>query len=83
MKSKASTPAPGRPVRGSRTGRPIMAALRARDPNAARAAMRSHLRSVVDDLLEATELEALERARSEMDARRARVTDRLRFGVAN
>lgn len=27
MKSKASMPAPGRPVRGSRTGRPVMALL--------------------------------------------------------
>ncbi|HEX8302796.1 FadR/GntR family transcriptional regulator [Sphingomonas sp.] len=60
--------------------RPILAALRARDPNAARAAMRSHLRGVVDDLLEATELEAMERTRGELDARRDSVAKRLRIG---
>ncbi|NIJ20041.1 GntR family transcriptional repressor for pyruvate dehydrogenase complex [Sphingomonas naasensis] len=60
--------------------RPIVAALRARDPHAARSAMRKHLRGVVDDLLEATELEALERTRSEIDARRDSVARRLKIG---
>ena len=44
--------------------------------------MRRHLRGVVDDLLEATELEAMERARSEIDARRNSVAQRLRIGSA-
>ena len=59
---------------------PILEALKARDPNTARNAMRVHLRRVVDDLLEATETETLERARSEVNARRHRVTRRLTLG---
>ena len=62
--------------------RPILAALKARDPQGARNAMRRHLRGVVDDLLEATELEAMERARSEIDARRDNVARRLKIGSA-
>jgi DNA-binding FadR family transcriptional regulator len=62
--------------------RPILDALKAHDPHAARAAMRRHLRGVVDDLLEATELEAIERARNENDARRDKVAQRLRIGSA-
>jgi len=62
--------------------RPIVAALRAHDPHAARSAMRRHLRGVVDDLLEATELEVMERARSELDARRDSVARRLKIGSA-
>lgn len=62
--------------------RPIVAALKARDPHAARSAMRKHLRGVVDDLLEATELEAMERTRSELDARRDSVARRLKIGSA-
>ena len=62
--------------------RPIVTALRARDPHAARSAMRRHLRGVVDDLLEATELEVMERARSELDARRDSVARRLKIGSA-
>lgn len=62
--------------------RPIVAALKARDPHAARSAMRKHLRGVVDDLLEATELEALERTRSELDAKRDSVARRLKIGSA-
>lgn len=62
--------------------RPIVAALRARDPHAARSAMRRHLRGVVDDLLEATELEAMERTRGELDARRDSVARRLEIGSA-
>lgn len=60
--------------------RSIVEALRAHDPNAARNAMRAHLQGVVDDLLEATDLETMERARSEVDARRSDVARRLRIG---
>lgn len=60
--------------------RPIVAALKAGDSHAARVAMRRHLRGVVDDLLEATELEAMERARNEIDTRRDDVTRRLKVG---
>jgi DNA-binding FadR family transcriptional regulator len=62
--------------------RPVLDALKARDPNAARAAMRRHLRGVVDDLLAATELEVMERARNELDARRDSVARRLKIGSA-
>lgn len=62
--------------------RPIVTALKARDPHAARSAMRKHLRGVVDDLLEATELEAMERTRSELDAQRDAVARRLKIGSA-
>lgn len=62
--------------------RPIVEALRARDPHAARNMMRKHLRGVVDDLLEATELEVMERARSELSAQRDSVARRLRIGSA-
>jgi GntR family transcriptional regulator, hexuronate regulon transcriptional repressor len=48
----------------------LLDALRARDPQAARKAMREHLERVIDGLLVATEMEALERARSEMAAKR-------------
>lgn len=57
--------------------RPIAEALHARDPHAARAAMRLHLRRVVEDLLATTEVEALERTRDEIDARRDKVARRL------
>ena len=62
--------------------RPILDSLKARDPHAARNAMRLHLRGVVDDLLAATELEAMERARSEIAARRNSVAPRLKIGSA-
>jgi GntR family transcriptional regulator, hexuronate regulon transcriptional repressor len=48
----------------------ILEALRNRDSKAARKAMRDHLERVITGLLKATELEALERARSEHEARR-------------
>lgn len=57
--------------------RPIAEALHARDPHAARAAMRQHLRRVVDDLLATTELEAFERTRDEIGAQRDKVARRL------
>ncbi len=50
--------------------RSILAALRARDPDLARKAMRGHLSRVVDDLLMATEIEAVERVRVETAAMR-------------
>lgn len=50
----------------------IVAALRARDANAARAAMRSHLGRVLDYLLDASEVEVIEEARAKMAAQRSR-----------
>lgn len=50
----------------------ILAALRSRDPEAARAAMRLHLSEVIEAVLHATEVEALERARAEIEAQRKR-----------
>jgi GntR family transcriptional repressor for pyruvate dehydrogenase complex len=50
--------------------RAIAAALRARDSVAARAAMRSHLSSVMDDLLTATEELAIANARKQVETRR-------------
>ena len=50
----------------------ILNALRARDPAAARAAMRTHLASVLDALLFATEERALEEARRAIQAKRDR-----------
>ena len=52
--------------------RRIVAALRARDPQAARAAMQGHLARVIEELLQATETEAIERVRTEIAARRRR-----------
>jgi GntR family transcriptional regulator, hexuronate regulon transcriptional repressor len=50
----------------------ILEALRARDPAAARAAMRSHLSQVIDSLLFATEERAIEEARKAAQAKRER-----------
>jgi len=52
----------------------VLEALRARDPAAARAAMRSHLASVLDSLLFATEEKAIAEARRASQARRDRYT---------
>jgi GntR family transcriptional repressor for pyruvate dehydrogenase complex len=52
--------------------RAILDALRKRDPKAARAAMRKHLTRVIDNLLETTELEAIEQARAQVQAQRSR-----------
>jgi GntR family transcriptional regulator, hexuronate regulon transcriptional repressor len=52
--------------------RRIVAALRARDPEAARSAMQRHLARVIEELLHATETEAIERVRTEIAARRRR-----------
>ncbi len=50
----------------------IVEALRVRDPDAAREAMRSHLTRVLESLLEATEVHELEQARARLDAQRRR-----------
>jgi GntR family transcriptional repressor for pyruvate dehydrogenase complex len=50
--------------------REIFKALVARDPQAARAAMRDHLTRVIDGLLSATESEAMQRVRQEAAVRR-------------
>ena len=50
----------------------VLRALEARDPNAARAAMRTHLSAVLDSLLFATEDQAVEQARQAVAAKRAR-----------
>jgi GntR family transcriptional repressor for pyruvate dehydrogenase complex len=50
----------------------VLSALRARDPNAARAAMRAHLAQVIDSLLFATEERAIEEVRRTAQAKRAR-----------
>jgi len=55
----------------------IVDALRARDANAARETMRKHLRRVVDDLLAATEVDLIERARSEAEEQRSRIAQRV------
>lgn len=52
----------------------VLTALRARDPNAARAAMRAHLAQVIESLLFATEERAIEEARRTAQAKRARYT---------
>ena len=54
----------------------LVDALRARDQAAARETMRDHLRRVTDDLLSATELELIERARAEAEERRQQITRR-------
>ena len=52
--------------------RKILNAIKRRDAEAARGAMREHLQRVVQQLLDATEAEALEAARREVDAARER-----------
>lgn len=52
--------------------RAVLEALRARDPAAARAAMRHHMSSVIDHLLFATEEDAIEAARRDVASTRAR-----------
>lgn len=55
----------------------VLDALRARDPSAARKAMRAHLERVIVGLLKATETEALERARTELEAKRKSLKRRI------
>lgn len=52
--------------------RAIVAALKARDPNAARAAMRDHLSRVLSYLLDATEIEAIAETKARLAAQRSR-----------
>lgn len=54
----------------------ILLALREHDPTRARNAMREHLGRVIDNLLTATEIDALERARNEVAARRIELARR-------
>ncbi len=54
----------------------ILSALKARDPKEARNAMREHLGRVIDNLLTATEIDAMQQARSEVAARRTELARR-------
>lgn len=56
--------------------RDILNALCRREPQGARHAMRAHLGRVIDDLLTATEMEAMEKTRSDVEARRLEVARR-------
>ena len=56
----------------------ILDALKARDPVAARAAMRDHLGRVIDNLLTVVEADAIEEARLRMETRRNEVARRAR-----
>ena len=55
----------------------ILKALRDRDPAAARAAMRDHLARVIDGLLQATEMDTMERARAEVETKRSELARRV------
>jgi GntR family transcriptional repressor for pyruvate dehydrogenase complex len=57
--------------------RRILAALRQRNPKAARRAMRDHLRRVIDAILAATETDAVDRARKKAVSKRSEYTRRL------
>jgi len=57
--------------------RRVVDALKARDPAAARQAMRNHLERVIEHLLHATETEALQRAEQESRARRSQIAKRV------
>jgi GntR family hexuronate regulon transcriptional repressor len=57
--------------------RRIFAALRRRNPKAARSAMRDHLRRVIDAILAATETDAVDRARKTAVSKRHEYTRRL------
>lgn len=56
--------------------RAIIDALAARDPQRAREAMRTHLRRVIDDLLEATRLDLIRQAQADFATRRDRLEAR-------
>jgi len=55
----------------------ILNALRARDPHAARSAMRDHLGRVIDGLLEATEIDTIARTRAELAEKRSALARRV------
>ncbi|MEI9887675.1 MAG: FadR/GntR family transcriptional regulator [Rhizomicrobium sp.] len=57
----------------------ILDALKTRDPKLARRAMRSHLNHVIDALFKATELDSLERAKSDVEAKRSEFARRSAF----
>jgi DNA-binding FadR family transcriptional regulator len=54
----------------------ILQALRERDPVAARAAMRDHLARVIEGLLQATEIDTMERTRAELEVKRTALAKR-------
>jgi len=56
--------------------REILTCLKARDPRRAREAMRAHLSRVIEDLLTATEIDIMERSRSDVQKRRQEVARR-------
>lgn len=55
--------------------RAILAAIASRDPEKARATMRSHLNRVLRDLLHATEVHEMEQVRARLKADRRRFAD--------
>ncbi|WP_254604980.1 FadR/GntR family transcriptional regulator [Sphingomonas bacterium] len=55
----------------------ILKALRERDPAAARLAMRDHLARVIEGLLQATELDTMERAKAELEVKRNALARRV------
>jgi DNA-binding FadR family transcriptional regulator len=57
--------------------RRVFEALQARDPHAARQAMRDHLERVIEHLLHATETEAVQKAKLETSARRNAIAKRV------
>jgi DNA-binding FadR family transcriptional regulator len=59
--------------------RRIVAALRRRDPRAARQALHAHLAQVVDDLLAVTELDALQQTRQKMAEQRRELARRTQI----
>ena len=59
--------------------RAIVSALRARDPRAAREAMRSHLQQVLNYLLDASEKETIHHARAKVAAQRSRYAPATRI----
>jgi len=65
-----------RPV--AREHQSILKTLQARDPKAAREAMRAHLGDVIDALLKATEIDSVEQARSKAAAKRSGYARRAR-----
>jgi GntR family transcriptional regulator, hexuronate regulon transcriptional repressor len=66
-----------RPV--AREHQSILKALKARDPQAARVAMREHLGDVIDALLKATEIESVQKVKSDLAAKRSRYARRAKI----
>lgn len=64
---------------GAEAHRRIVAALRGRDPRAARQALHAHLAQVVDDLLAVTELDALQQTRQKMAEQRRELARRTQI----